>query len=200
MNYKELKDLIASNAKEIKELSISQKETDKQLKETDRQLTKQLKETDKQLKELGKQIGGIGNKFGSYTENIAMPSVRNIMSKKFKMDHFQSNVLIRKNGKTVELDGMAYANSDINKIFVIEIKSKVSPETFVQTDKIVEKFFDWFPEHKDKKLYIMLAGVNVPTDLREKILNKGWYFAEVNEKIFKLNVPKSFKPSAFTSC
>ncbi len=156
--------------------------------------------TDKELKELGRQIDRIGNKFGSYTENIAMPSARNILSKKFKMDHFASNALITKNGETVELDGLAYANSDINKIFVIEIKSKISPETFAKTDKIVEKFFDWFPEHKDKKLYIMLAGVNVPTDLRQKILNKGWYFAEVNEEIFKLDVPKSFKPTAFTCC
>ena len=32
--------------------------------------------TDKQLKELGVQIGGLGKKFGSFTEGMAYPSLQ----------------------------------------------------------------------------------------------------------------------------
>ncbi len=73
MTDDELRELVAS-------IAISQKETDKQLRETDKQLNefqieswKQIKENRNQLKELGKQIGGLGRKFGSFTEGLALP-------------------------------------------------------------------------------------------------------------------------------
>ena len=38
-----------------------------------------LQETDRQIRELGKQIGGLGNKFGSFTEGLALPSMQKIL-------------------------------------------------------------------------------------------------------------------------
>ncbi|NTV95645.1 MAG: DUF3782 domain-containing protein, partial [Thiobacillus sp.] len=49
--------------------------SDDELKELVASLTVSQKETDRQLKELGKQIGGLGNKFGSFTEGLALPSL-----------------------------------------------------------------------------------------------------------------------------
>ncbi len=37
-----------------------------------------FQETDRQLKELGKQIGGLGSKFGSFTEGLALRSSPNL--------------------------------------------------------------------------------------------------------------------------
>jgi len=76
--------------KQLKEVSQQQKENAQQLKETDKQLketdlllkevsqqqkenAQQQKKTDKQLKELGQQIGGLGAKFGSFTEDLPFP-------------------------------------------------------------------------------------------------------------------------------
>ncbi|MFM6060849.1 MAG: DUF3782 domain-containing protein, partial [Microcystis aeruginosa] len=59
----------------LKEVSQQQKETDRQLKEN----AQQQKETDRQLKELGRQIGGLGAKFGSFTEGLALPSMETIL-------------------------------------------------------------------------------------------------------------------------
>ena len=53
----------------LAELTTSQKETDLQIKE----VSQVQKATDRQLKELGKQIGGLGSKFGSFTEGLALP-------------------------------------------------------------------------------------------------------------------------------
>ena len=47
----------------VEKLAISQAETDRQMKESKTTV-------DIQLKELGRQIGGLGNKFGAFTEGM----------------------------------------------------------------------------------------------------------------------------------
>jgi hypothetical protein len=44
------------------------------------------KETDKQLRELRKQIGGLGEKFGGFTKGLALPSMTEILTEKFGME------------------------------------------------------------------------------------------------------------------
>ncbi|MFM7790440.1 MAG: DUF3782 domain-containing protein, partial [Microcystis panniformis] len=85
----------------LKEVSQQQKENAQQLKETDRQLqenAQQQKETDKQLKELGKQIGGLGAKFGSFTEGLALPSMETILRQRFGMEVVSPSVRVSKEG------------------------------------------------------------------------------------------------------
>ena len=200
MTDKELKDLVASLAVSQKETDKQLKETDRQLKETDRQLEKialENEKTDARIKETNKQIGGLANKFGSYTEGLALPSLSKIMTEKFKMEYIQPSVRIKKGKEELEIDVLAYANSKINKVFIIEVKSKVREETFEQLENLINRFFKLFPEHKNKKLYAMVASVDVSSKYKKKILEKGWYNANISNDTFKLDVPKNFKPRFF---
>ena len=201
MTDDELKDLVAGLAISQKELSIAQKETDRQLKETDKQLSKQIKETDKQLskqmKELGKQIGGLGRKFGSFTEGLALPSMQKILQEKFNMEIISPSVRIHKDGKDIEIDVLAYANSTTNEVYVVEVKSHLREEGIFQLQKIMDNFRRFFPEHNGKKLYGILAAVDMTTELKEKILSLGFYTAKIKEDIFSLDVPADFKAKAF---
>ncbi len=215
MTDDELKDLVAGLAishkelsKELfasqKELSIAQKETDKQLKETDKHLKetdKQLKETDrqlsKQIKELGKQIGGLGRKFGSFTEGLALPSMQRILQEKFNMEVISPSVRIHKDGKDIEIDVLAYANSTTNEVYVVEVKSHLREEGIFQLQRIMDNFRRFFPEHNGKKLYGILAAVDMTTELKEKILSLGFYTARIKEDIFSLDVPSDFKAKAY---
>nr|NCR13748.1 DUF3782 domain-containing protein [Microcystis aeruginosa SX13-11]NCR43904.1 DUF3782 domain-containing protein [Microcystis aeruginosa SX13-01]NCR90091.1 DUF3782 domain-containing protein [Microcystis aeruginosa G13-10]NCS16465.1 DUF3782 domain-containing protein [Microcystis aeruginosa G13-12]NCS21634.1 DUF3782 domain-containing protein [Microcystis aeruginosa G11-06]NCS35435.1 DUF3782 domain-containing protein [Microcystis aeruginosa G11-01]NCT53158.1 DUF3782 domain-containing protein [M len=79
----------------LAELTAAQKETDRQLKEN----AQQQKETDKQLKELGKQIGGLGAKFGSFTEGLALPSMETILRQQFGMEVISPSVRVSKEGQ-----------------------------------------------------------------------------------------------------
>ena len=123
MTDDELKELVAG-------LAISQKETDRQLKETDKQLSKQMKE-------LGKQIGGLGRKFGSFTEGLALPSMQKILQEKFNMEVISPSVRIHKDGKDIEIDVLAYANSTTNEVYVVEVKSHLREEGIFQLQKIL---------------------------------------------------------------
>ena len=204
MTDEELKELVASLAVAQRETDRQLKETDRQLKETDRQLKetdRQLKETDrqlrKQLKELGKQIGGLGEKFGGFTEGMALPSMTRILTETFGMEVVTPRVKVRKAGRSLELDVLAYANSECNAAYIVEIKSHLRPDGIEQLQNILEQFRHFFPEHADKALYGILAVVDAPEDLRQEALSAGIFMAGINDEQFKLEVPSNFQPKAW---
>ncbi len=175
------------------ELTAAQKETDRQLKETDRQQQK----TDKQLKELGKQIGGLGAKFGSFTEGLALPSMETILRQRFGMEVVSPSVRVSKDGQHLEIDVLAYTNGELNTAYIVEVKSHAREESITQLKSILQRFRRFFPEHKDKKLYGILAAVHVSPELREKILQEGFYVARIHDQVFELDIPDNFQPQPY---
>ncbi|TRU83577.1 MAG: DUF3782 domain-containing protein [Microcystis novacekii Mn_MB_F_20050700_S1] len=193
----------------LAELTAAQKETDRQLKETDKQLkevsqqqketelllkevsqqqkenAQQQKETDKQLKELGKQIGGLAAKFGSFTEGLALPSMETILRQRFGMEVVSPSVRASKEGQHLEIDVLA------------EVKSHAREESITQLKSILQRFRSFFPEHKDKKLYGILAAVDLSPELREKILQEGLYVARIHDQVFELDIPDNFPPQTY---
>jgi hypothetical protein len=177
----------------LKEVSQQQKENAQQIKETDRQQQK----TDKQLKELGKQIGGLGAKFGSFTEGLALPSMETILRQRFGMEVVSPSVRVSKNGQHLEIDVLAYTNGELNTAYIVEVKSHAREESITQLKSILQRFRSFFPEHKDKKLYGILAAVHVSPELREKILREGFYVARIHDQVFELDIPDNFQPQTY---
>lgn len=197
MTDEELRNLVASLAvsqeetnSQIKALRASQEETDKQLKENDKKVTRQLKE-------LGKQIGGLGRKFGSFTEGLALPSMQRILQERFKMEIISPSVRVHKAGKDIEIDVLAYANSSVNEVYIVEVKSHLREEAITQLQDIMLNFRLFFPEHKDKKVFGILAAVDMSTELKERVRSLGFYTAKIKEDIFSLDVPKKFVAKAY---
>src|SRR5262245_3126052 len=86
MTDQELKDLVGSLAEKHATLAEAQQETDRRMRASREETDRQLRETDRFLKEVGKQIGGLGDKFGSFTEGLALPSMTRILREDFGMD------------------------------------------------------------------------------------------------------------------
>ncbi|ELP52972.1 DUF3782 domain-containing protein [Microcystis ichthyoblabe FBCC-A1114] len=186
--------------KQLKEVSQQQKETELLLKENAQQQkenAQQQKETDKQLKELGKQIGGLGAKFGSFTEGLALPSMETILGQQFGMEVISPSVRVSKEGQHLEIDVLAYTNGELNTAYIVEVKSHVRQEDITQLKSILQRFRRFFPEHKDKKLYGILAAVDLSPELREKILQEGLYVARIHDQVFELDIPDNFQPQTY---
>jgi hypothetical protein len=177
----------------LKEVSQQQKENAQQIKETDRQQQK----TDKQLKELGQQIGGLGAKFGSFTEGLALPSMETILRQRFGMKVVSPSVRASEDGQHLEIDVLAYTNGELNTAYIVEVKSHAREESITQLKSILQRFRSFFPEHKDKKLYGILAAVHVSPELREKILQEGFYVARIHDQVFELDIPDNFQPRPY---
>ena len=177
----------------LKEVSQQQKENAQQIKETDRQQQK----TDKQLKELGQQIGGLGAKFGSFTEGLALPSMETILRQRFGMKVVSPSVRASEDGQHLEIDVLAYTNGQLNTAYIVEVKSHAREESISQLKSILQRFRRFFPEHKDKKLYGILAAVHLSSELREKILQEGFYVARIHDQVFELDIPDNFQPRLY---
>jgi hypothetical protein len=186
--------------KQLKEVSQQQKETELLLKEVSQQQkenAQQQKKTDKQLKELGKQIGGLGAKFGSFTEGLALPSMETILRQRFGMEVISPSVRVSKEGQHLEIDVLAYSNGELNTAYIVEVKSHVRQEDITQLKSILQRFRRFFPEHKDKKLYGILAAVDLSPELRKKILQEGLYVARIHDQVFELDIPDNFPPQTY---
>jgi hypothetical protein len=186
--------------RQLKEVSQQQKETELLLKEVSQQQkenAQQQKKTDKQLKELGKQIGGLGAKFGSFTEGLALPSMETILRQQFGMEVISPSVRVSKEGQHLEIDVLAYTNGELNTAYIVEVKSHARQEDITQLKSILQRFRRFFPEHKDKKLYGILAAVDLSPELREKILQEGLYVARIHDQVFELDIPDNFPPQTY---
>jgi hypothetical protein len=185
--------LLKEVSQQQKENAQQQKENAQQQKETERR----QQETDRQLKELGRQIGGLGAKFGSFTEGLALPSMETILRQRFGMKVVSPSVRASEDGKHLEIDVLAYTNGELNTAYIVEVKSHAREESITQLKSILQRFRSFFPEHKDKKLYGILAAVHVSPELREKILQEGFYVARIHDQVFELDIPDNFQPRPY---
>lgn len=191
----------------IKELFISQKDTDARMKDTDARMKDtdvrmkdtdaKMKYTDAKIRELGKQIGGLGEKFGSFTEGLALPSMEKILQQRFGMEVISPSVRVSKGGQHLEIDVLAYANSAINRVYLVEVKSHPREESIAQIKSLLARFRDYFPEHKDKAVFGILAAVDLSADIRERALHEGLYVARIHDNVFELDTPDEFQPRAW---
>jgi len=161
------------------------------------ELTAAQKETDRQLKELGKQIGGLGAKFGSFTEGLALPSMETILRQRFGMEVISPSVRVSKEGKHIEIDVLAYTNGDLNTAYIVEVKSHAREDSITQLKSILQRFRTFFPEHKNKQLYGILAAVDMSPELRQKTLQEGFYVARIHDEVFELDTPENFQPQSY---
>lgn len=174
------------------------KATSKAVAETDRALKEATLSMDKTIKELSRQIGGIANKFGSFTEGLALPSMTKILDERFGMTTINPSVRVRdKSGNEHEIDVLAYANGEINTAIIVEVKSHLREEGIEQLLRQCRHFAAWFPELADKKLYGILAAVDASQQLQQKVLDQGLYFAKIHDEQFALCVPEGFEPYCF---
>ncbi|MGH9847177.1 MAG: DUF3782 domain-containing protein [Blastocatellia bacterium] len=186
MTDQELKDLVAS----LSGFSEQSKREQAELREAQR-------ETDRQIKQVSKQIGEIGNKFGSFTEGMAYPSMRNVLESEFGMEIVLPNASSKKNGRTLEIDVLAYDKVGRNEAAIVEVKSHLTEAGIEQILKTIKEFPTFFPDLADRTVYGILAAVKIPENMRIKVAKIGLYLAVISDETFKLQVPAGFKPKAF---
>lgn len=161
--------------------------------------TRNMAETDSQIKQVNKQLGELGNKFGSFAEGMALPSMEKILYQQFKMDVVAPRAKARQNGQTLEIDVLAYDNGSRNEAYLVEVKSHLTREGIEQMLKTLERFPKFFGAHGQRTIYGIIAAVDIPDNLRAEVFKKGLYLARIHDGEFELLTPKNFKPQAFTA-
>ena len=188
MTDQELKDLVAQLALDTQafkaQLAASQEAADRRAAEAARD-TKELKE----------QIGGLGNKFGSFTEGLLLPSVERILAERFGVTNFTMRMKARKGAEMLELDGFGFVNGEKNIGFIVEVKSHLDRRSIEQTLRQLQRFGTFHPQYKSMTLYGIITAVDAISEtMRQAVYDAGLYLVTVQDDVAEMPVP----PQGFT--
>lgn len=160
---------------------------------------KEMAELRKQMKRTDKQLGALGNKFGSFAEGMALPSMERVLRRQFGMNIVNPRAKASKNGRMLEIDVLAYDNGDRNEAYLVEVKSHLTSEGIEQMLKTLEEFPKFFLPLANRKIYGIIAAIDIPENLRNEVANKGLYLARISDGTFRLETPRGFKPKDFSA-
>jgi hypothetical protein len=181
----------------FRRMDTERAETDRFLRESIRRAETEQATTDRAIKALNKQMGELGRKFGGYTEGLAMPAMEKLLQQRFKMDVTLPHARARLNGRSLELDLLGYSRQERGDAYIVEIKSRFLEEDLQQVLNTLREAPKFFPPLKDRRLYGIVAAVEIPENMRHRVLKAGLYLALIHEDTFKLAVPRGFKPKVF---
>lgn len=149
-------------------------------------------------KKLQKIVGEIGNKFGSFTEGMAFPSMEKVLRKRFGMTTIATRYKVHYGADMLEIDVLGLANGEVNAAVIVEVKSHLRERDIEQMLKTVEKFRGYQPEHANKKLYGILAVVDGSLEQKEKAMDMGLFVASIHDEVFDLQTAAYFVPRDFS--
>ena len=190
MTDEELKELVAS-------LARSQAKTEAVSQDLQERLARSQARTDEVIQRVTKQLGELGNRFGGFTEGMALPSVREILYEQLGVDAVVTDARARRNGSSFQVDAVGIANGEAGKVYLVEIKSRLREEGLQQILQHLRSFGEFFPEHRGKTRYGMLVAVDVPEELEKRVLQQGIYLAKIHGDLFELVLPEGFEPRGF---
>ncbi len=172
--------------------------TDQELRDLVASLAVAQAETARQIKRVDKQIGDLGNKFGTFAEGMALPSMEKVLRDRFGMNDVAPRRRFFLDGETLEIDVFGFDNTGKSQeAYVVEVKSRLQNGDLDQLRKTVAALPRFFPQARDCQIYGIIAAVDIPDNLRAEILKAGVYLARISDDTFKLQVPSNFKPHAF---
>jgi hypothetical protein len=127
-----------------------------------RELAEQSKDTDRRLNELGKQIGGLGNRLGEFVEGVVRPGlVRLFQERGIDVHRTLCDVSGDKNGLALQVDLLVVNDADA---VAVEVKSKLTDRDIDDHLERLGKFKILFPEFASKRLLGAVAAMVVTDD------------------------------------
>jgi hypothetical protein len=132
----------------LAELATTQKETDRQ-----------IQQINGEIRQLSKEIGNLGGKWGRFVENMVAPACETIFLKRgIPVHQVSQRVKKRLNGQTLEIDVLV---TNENHILAVEVKSSLGVNDVKELIEDLGKFRQFFPEYNQKQLYGAVAGIEI---------------------------------------
>jgi ElaB/YqjD/DUF883 family membrane-anchored ribosome-binding protein len=181
----------------LREVSESQKETERIFKENAKKaseemaaLKKSLKETEHLVKENSRQMGLNNNRFGEVVEYMIAPNLCKKFSElglEFEKSNPNTLVSDHKNNIHFEVD-VTLENGDT--AMLVEVKNKLTTEHVKGHIRRLEKMRKYADLRGDKRSFLgAVAGVVMTSNAKKYALSQGFYVIEPSGEAFKITSP-----------
>jgi hypothetical protein len=161
--------------------------------ETDRLITS----LERRFDDIRQEVGGIANRTGLTTEAMFLPSLERILRQDFGMTAVDPRISRAQDGDTIEIDVIAHGGADSDTVYVVEVKTHLREAGLHQILNNLRRFPKFFPEHRGKKVFGILGGMDAPRELRKRIQDAGLYLATIRDDVFEVVRTEGFEPEAF---
>ncbi len=157
-----------------REMKKFQEEMRKAEERSEREMREFKEEMREFKRDMNKKWGELSNKMGTVVEDIVSPATRPLINRYFKCDPIFLGIRIQKKieDKREEFDVIAECK---DKVFLIEVKITLRPPHIEQFKKKMERFREFFPEYKDKKLIPLLASLSIDENFVNMLSKEGIY-------------------------
>jgi len=152
-------------AHEMKEFKNEMTEFKDEMKDFKDEMNEFKDYTQRTIDDMNKRWSELAIKMGTVAEDIVAPGIPYAIKKYFDLEVEDLMVRRRKklpDGRVQEYDVIAVAG---DYVFVVEVKTKFKTHHIEESVSMFQKFFDFFPEFKNKTLVGMIASFYLTEDL-----------------------------------
>jgi len=176
-----------------------QKETERIMKENADRLAREMRETlertarrmDKRAKQLDKQLGKLGGRFGEMVEYMVAPNLFKKFRKLglvFNKAHQQTKIK-DENDKTIAEVDITLENGD--KVMLVEVKSKPTTEDITDHVERIGKIKAHADSKNDQRKFLgAVAGMVFNDNEKEFAMKNGFYVIEPSGETFIITAPE----------
>jgi hypothetical protein len=159
-----------------------------------RETGRRMQETDNEIKELKKQIGKLGNRFGELVEHLVAPNIaEKFNALGYHFEGYASDTWFKENGRVIAEIDILLENSDF--IVAVEVKSKPLADDVKEHITRLENLRRYKDRHHDsRKIHGAIAGAIMPAGVREYARRTGFYVIEQTGDTVSIEIPEGFKP------
>lgn len=179
------------------EMAELKKKYDADMAERKQKADAEIAEIRKLHKETDRRMGDFVNSFGDFVENLAAPSIPQLMKDYgITVKQWWRNLPGIRNGDAMEVDVLCLGRAKDRKgiIVVGEIKSTVTPGAVNHFLKQLEKFPLFFSFYKKYPRMGVIAGVKVPSNVIKYAERKGLLVLVPSGDTMRVANKKGFKP------
>ncbi len=180
---------------DLKQVLAELAETNRQTALRFQELVESRKQVDRKFDELARQIGGLGNQFGTFTEGLAWSSLQRILREQLGL-HTLIIIPARRrlpDGRDLEVDMLGWNNGTDNRIAVVEIKSRLTQRDLDPFDRILRHLGDFFPEHRGKADVGVIAAIDIRPPMDREVNRRGFHLAKASDENFELADAPGFR-------
>jgi hypothetical protein len=187
----------------MKELFVSQKETDRKFQETDRKFWEASQETDRKFQETTQQtsreikavnesIGRLGNRLGDFVEEMVRPAaVRLFHEQGIDVHEVHRGVEASRDGDDIEIDLLVVNSTDV---VAVECKSLLSIDDVNQHVTNLNKLKRMLPTYAEKRVMGAVAAMVLPDNVGRYAYRQGLFVIAQSGDHLLIRNDAQFKP------
>ena len=179
----------------MKELFVSQRETDRKFQETDRKFQdtdRKFQETSREIKAVNESIGRLGNRLGDFVEEMVRPAaVRLFREQEIDVHEVHRGVEASRGGEDIEIDLLVVNTRDV---VAVECKSSLSIDDVNQHLTTLAKFKRMLPSYAKKNVMGAVAAMILPDNVARYAYRKGLFVISQSGDHLMIRNDAKFKP------